>query len=196
MGELFSYHCKQFNIKWSASTNLFRLNDISSGADREIRNILSDGFEALALRRSEMLDKGKPSINYPHDFNYSLNNVNTFISDWLLDIQWLWIGLRLRSECCWCKAINVIRSYRTCHLIKFLCSHSNQKQVTHFNNHTEWRILGTSVQRNVKFYPCCAEPYVDISIFILSYYVYDTCIAKAMFDWNNSFALIFPQRST
>lgn len=38
---------------------LYKWNDISSGADREIRNILQSGFEILALRHTEMFYQGE-----------------------------------------------------------------------------------------------------------------------------------------
>lgn len=38
----------------------------------------------------------------------------------------------------------------------------NSVDIEHYHS-SEWKITSTSAERNEKFYPCCPEPYVDIS---------------------------------
>lgn len=33
-------------------------------------------------------------------------------------------------------------------------------------SNAEWRLVSTSVQRHVEYYPCCAEPYPDVTYIV------------------------------
>ena len=46
--------------------------------------------------------------------------------------------------------------------LMFLLS-SSTGDVTVFSDNGEWKLLGLPVKRNVSKYPCCDEPYPDIT---------------------------------
>ncbi len=39
--------------------------------------------------------------------------------------------------------------------------------LSQFSSDVEWDLIGVSAQRNIEFYPCCLEPYLDITYHII-----------------------------